>query len=47
VALALDLRPEAALAVTIDNLSVTRIEHFPGNDDARSWRVTGVNHPPV
>jgi alpha-ribazole phosphatase len=47
VALALDLGPEAALAVTIDNLSVTRIEHFPGNDDARSWRVTGVNHPPV
>jgi alpha-ribazole phosphatase len=47
LALALDLAPEAALAVTIDNLSVTRIEHFPGGEAARCWRVTAVNHPPV
>jgi alpha-ribazole phosphatase len=47
VALALDLAPEAALAVTIDNLSVTRIDHFPDAEAARFWRVTGVNHPPV
>jgi broad specificity phosphatase PhoE len=47
VALALDLAPEAALAVTIDNLSLTKIDHFPGEEVARSWRVTGINHPPV
>jgi alpha-ribazole phosphatase len=47
VALALDLAPEAALAVSIENLSVTRIEHFPDDEAARRWRVTGVNHPPV
>jgi alpha-ribazole phosphatase len=47
VALALELSPEAALAVTIDNLSLTRIEHFPGSEAAHSWRVTAVNHPPV
>ena len=47
VALALDLAPEAALAVTIDNLSLTKIDHFPGEEAARSWRVTGINHSPV
>jgi alpha-ribazole phosphatase len=47
LALALDLAPEAALAVTIDNLSLSRIEYFPGAEAARSWRVTAVNHPPV
>jgi broad specificity phosphatase PhoE len=47
LALALDLAPEAALALVIDNLSITRIEHFPGSEAARSWRVTAVNHPPV
>jgi alpha-ribazole phosphatase len=44
VALALDLAPEAALAVVIDNLSLTRIEHFPGTDAARGWRVSAVNY---
>jgi alpha-ribazole phosphatase len=47
VALALDLAPEAALAVSIDNLSVTRIEHFAGDEAAHRWRVTTVNHPSV
>jgi alpha-ribazole phosphatase len=47
LALALDLAPEAALALSIDNLSLTRIEHFPGADAARRWRVTAVNHPPI
>jgi broad specificity phosphatase PhoE len=47
LALALDLAPEAALALVIDNLSLTRIEFFPGSDAAHPWRVTSVNHPPV
>jgi len=46
VALALGLAPDAALAVVIDNLSLTRIEHFPGAEARRAWRVTAVNHPP-
>ncbi len=47
LALALDLAPEAALALSIDNLSLTRIEHYPGSDAAHPWRVTAVNHPPA
>ena len=47
LALALDLAPEAALAISVDNLSLTRIEYFPGEQAARSWRVTSVNLPPV
>lgn len=46
LALALGLAPEMALALSIDNLSLTRIEHFPGTESAHSWRVTAVNHPP-
>jgi len=47
IALALELEPERALSLTIDNLSLTRIEHFPGHNAAHPWRVTAVNHPPV
>jgi hypothetical protein len=36
-----------ALALTIDNLSLTCIEHFPGSDAAHPWRVTAVSHPPA
>jgi broad specificity phosphatase PhoE len=43
LALALDLAPEATLAVSIDNLSLTRIEHFPGANAAHPWRVATVN----
>jgi alpha-ribazole phosphatase len=47
LALALDLAPEATLAVSIDNLSLTRIEHFPGANVAHPWRVAAVNQAPV
>jgi alpha-ribazole phosphatase len=47
LALALGISPEAALALTIDNLSLTKIEHFPGTDYAHPWRVVTVNQPPV
>ena len=47
LALALQLAPEAALAVSIDNLSLTRIEYFPGAQVAHPWRVTLVNQPPL
>jgi alpha-ribazole phosphatase len=47
LALARGLAPEMALALTIDNLSLTCIEHFPGSDAAHPWRVTAVNHAPA
>lgn len=47
LALALDLAPEAALAFTIDNLSLTRIDHIPGPGGSRLWRVGTVNQPPL
>jgi alpha-ribazole phosphatase len=46
LALALDLAPEATLAVSIDNLSLTKIEHFPGANAAHPWRVATVNQAP-
>lgn len=46
LALALDLSPEAALAFTIDNLSLTRIDHVPGPGVGHGWRVSAVNQPP-
>ncbi len=47
LALALDLTPEAALAFTIDNLSLTRLDHFPGPGLGHGWRVGVVNQPPI
>jgi broad specificity phosphatase PhoE len=47
LALALDLKPEAALAFTIDNTSLTRLEHFPEPGISHGWRVAAVNQPPV
>ncbi len=47
LALALGLEPEPALAFSIENLSLTRIEHFATPGIAHGWRVTAVNHSPV
>jgi alpha-ribazole phosphatase len=47
LALALDLAPEAVLAVAVDNLSLTRIDYFPGTGAAHPWRVAAVNLPPI
>jgi alpha-ribazole phosphatase len=43
---ALDLKPEAALAFSIDNLSLTRIERFDGPGVGHGWRVVTVNQRP-
>jgi broad specificity phosphatase PhoE len=40
---ALDLAPEAALAFTIDNCSLTRLERFDGAGEGHGWRVAAVN----
>jgi alpha-ribazole phosphatase len=48
LALALDLEPEAALRFATENLSLTRIDHFTGDDGhPESWRVAWINRMPV
>lgn len=42
---ALGLDPEVALAFTVDNCSLTRLDQL-GGDPARRWRVITVNHRP-
>ena len=47
LALALDLSPERALGFSIDNCSVTRIQHWPeGGHGPEAWRVVTVNQDP-
>ena len=45
LALAFGLEPEAALAVAIENLSLTRIDHVAGPGLGGDWRIVHVNHP--
>ncbi len=50
VALALQIEPIMALAVKIDNLTLTRLDHvaerlFKGQGGV--WRVAGINLPPI
>ncbi|MBT3238440.1 MAG: histidine phosphatase family protein [Rhodospirillaceae bacterium] len=50
VSMALETEPLKALAVTVDNLTLTRLDHiaegiFQGQGGV--WRVAGVNLPPV
>jgi alpha-ribazole phosphatase len=44
---ALELHPETALAFTIDNLSLTRIDRFDGPELGHGWRVVCANHAPA
>ncbi|HKM68974.1 MAG TPA: histidine phosphatase family protein [Stellaceae bacterium] len=46
LALALGLDPEAALSFTIENCSITRIDHVEGPGMGHGWRVVTVNRPP-
>jgi broad specificity phosphatase PhoE len=48
LAMALDLPPETALAFAVDNISVTRLDHFPDEAGGRghAWRVAFTNQPP-
>ncbi|MGQ0662487.1 MAG: histidine phosphatase family protein [Pseudomonadota bacterium] len=45
LAVALDLAPEAALAFTIDTLSLTRIDHVAGSIPGHPWRIGAINLP--
>jgi broad specificity phosphatase PhoE len=44
---ALGLDPETALAFTIDNLSLTRLDHIDTTAPGHHWRVGPVNQPAV
>jgi alpha-ribazole phosphatase len=49
LAVALDLEPAQAMAVKVDNLSLTRLDRIPGGvlrGRGGQWRVFGVNLPP-
>jgi alpha-ribazole phosphatase len=46
LALALGLAPEAALAFTIENCSITRLDRIDGPGIGHGWRVVTVNRPP-
>jgi broad specificity phosphatase PhoE len=54
LALALGLDPERALALSVDNCSLTRLEHIagppssavPAREQDETWRVVRVNQPP-
>lgn len=43
---ALGLQPESALAFTVENLSLTRIDHIAGPEGVGQWRVVTVNQRP-
>lgn len=43
---ALGLDPERALAVNIDNLSMTRLDHVAGSGTGHAWRVVTINRRP-
>jgi broad specificity phosphatase PhoE len=47
LAMALGLEPEAALALTIDTLSLTRLDRIDGPGAGHGWRVGAVNLPPL
>ncbi len=44
--LALGLDPETCLAFTMENCSLTRIDHIEGPGMGHDWRVITVNRPP-
>lgn len=44
IAHALQIPPETALAFSIDNVSLTRLEHVDGPGLGHGWRVAVVNH---
>ena len=46
LALALGLSPQGSFAFSIENCSLTRIDHLTGDGGSGLWRVVAVNHRP-
>ncbi len=47
VAFGVEANADASLCFTIDNLSITRIDHVPGPGAGGNWRIVSVNQSPV
>jgi broad specificity phosphatase PhoE len=47
VQIALDMPPERALAVSVDNLSLSRLDHVDGPGAGGTWRVVMLNLRPT
>jgi broad specificity phosphatase PhoE len=45
IAIALGLPPRGGFAFMIDNCSLTRLDHYQGQEGS-GWRVTMINHQP-
>jgi alpha-ribazole phosphatase len=46
LALALGITPQAALAFSVENCSLTRLDHLTADGGEGLWRVVAVNHRP-
>ena len=47
VALGIDANPDASLCFSVDNLSITRIDHIPGPGAGGNWKIVSVNQSPT
>ncbi len=47
VALGIDANPDASLGFTVDNLSITRIDHIPGPGAGGNWKIVSVNQSAI
>ena len=47
VALGVDANADASLCFSVDNLSITRIDHIPGPGAGGNWKIVSVNQSPT
>ena len=47
LALGAEANADAGLCFTVDNLSITRIDHVPGPGAGGNWRIVSVNQSPT
>ena len=47
VALGIEANADASLGFTVDNLSITRIDHIPGPGAGGNWKIVSVNQSPT
>jgi alpha-ribazole phosphatase len=47
LALGTEANADAGLCFTVDNLSITRIDHVPGPGAGGNWRIVSVNQSPL
>ena len=47
VAFGVEANPDASLNFSVDNLSITRIDHIPGPGAGGNWKIVSVNQSPT